>query len=68
MTTHDEQTRSAATPEVGEAPMPRPESNVGTTEGSAARIDPSADAPPAQPEPLSAGGEAPTAESRAFPG
>ena len=60
MTTHDEQTRSAATPEGGEAPMPRPESNVGTTEGSAARIDPSADAPPAQAEPLSAGGEAPT--------
>jgi hypothetical protein len=62
MTTHDEETRTVATPEGDEAPMARPESNVGTTEASAARTDPSTDAPPAQAEPLSAGGEAPTAE------
>jgi hypothetical protein len=58
MTTHDEQTRTAATPEGGEAPMPRPES----TEASTARIDPSADAPPAQGERLTAGDVPPTAE------
>jgi hypothetical protein len=62
MTTHDDQTRTAATPEGGEAPMARPESNMGTTEAAAARIDPSADAPPAAREPLSAGDVPPSAE------
>jgi|RhiMethySRZTD1v2_1073278.scaffolds.fasta_scaffold730191_2 hypothetical protein len=61
MTTHDDQTRTAATPEGGEAPMARPESNMGTTEAAAARIDPSADAPPAAREPLSAGDVPPSA-------
>jgi hypothetical protein len=47
MTTHDEQTKTAANSNAHEAPTPPPESSEGM-EPSAARVDLSGDAPPTQ--------------------
>jgi hypothetical protein len=49
MTTHDEQTKTAANSNAHEAPTPPPESSEGM-EPSAARVDLSADGPPTQGE------------------
>jgi hypothetical protein len=54
MTTHDEQTKTAANSNAHEAPTPPPGSSEGM-EPSAARVDPSADAPPTQGEPRTTG-------------
>ncbi len=69
MTTHDEQTKTAANSNAHEAPTPPPESSEGM-EPSAARVDLSADVPPTQGEtrttgdaPRTTGDEASTARS-----
>jgi hypothetical protein len=54
MTTHDEQTKTAANSNAHEAPTPPPESSEGM-EPSAARVDLSGDAPPTQGEPRTTG-------------
>jgi hypothetical protein len=54
MTTHDDQTKTAANSNAHEARTPPPESSEGM-EPSAARVDLSADAPPAQGEPQTTG-------------
>jgi len=62
MTTHDEQTNTAAASREDAAPAPRHESGE-AMESSTARTDPSADAPPAQGEPVSADDQPSTART-----
>ena len=62
MTTHDEQTRAAATTSADEGPAPRHESGEGI-EPSAVRTDPSADAPPAEDGRLTTGDESSAART-----
>jgi len=62
MTTHDEQSETAATSREDAAPAPRHESGE-AMEPSTARTDPSADAPPAQGEPVSADDQPSTART-----
>jgi hypothetical protein len=56
MTTHDEQTKTAATPHADEVPAPRHESGEGM-EPSTVRTDPPADAAPAEDERLTTADE-----------
>jgi hypothetical protein len=62
MTTHDEQTRAAATPRADEVAAPRHESGEGM-EPSTVRTDPSANAVPAEDERLTTGDESSAART-----
>ena len=66
MTTHDEQTKTAANANAHEAPAHRHESGE-RIEPSAVRTDPSADAPPAKDERLTTGDESSAARTETEP-
>ena len=66
MTTHDEQTKTAANSSADEAPAHRHESGE-RIEPSAVRTDPSADAPPAKDERLTTGDESSAARTETEP-